>query len=132
MERVTEIKEGGKRETEGFSRSSRVMSWSAWRWMTMLGRVFATRLALPVSWAATAKPAPLSRDEYNKMTRQDRKGRFAPSAPRLILRSVLRFASPMARLPTFDGKGLRGYRRGWRSSKLRSSSLAADAGRARL
>ena len=30
-------------------RFSRVMSWSAWRWMTMLGRVFVTRLASPVS-----------------------------------------------------------------------------------
>ena len=55
MERVTEIKEGGKRETKD-SRSSRVMSWSAWRWMTMLGRAFVTRLASPVSWAATASP----------------------------------------------------------------------------
>lgn len=48
MERVTEIKEGGKRETKD-SKIFPVMSWSAWRWMTMLGRVFATRPASPVS-----------------------------------------------------------------------------------
>ncbi len=56
MERVTEIKEVGQARDQGFLRSSRVMSWSAWRWMTMLGRAFVTRLASPVSWAATASP----------------------------------------------------------------------------
>lgn len=47
-------------------RSSRVMSWSAWRWMTMLGRAFVTRLASPVSWAATA-----SRSAFPRRVQQD-------------------------------------------------------------
>ena len=55
MERVTEIKEGGKRETK----DSKIFPGYVLVRMEMdemLGRVFVTRLASPVSWAATASP----------------------------------------------------------------------------
>ena len=55
MERVTEIKEGGKRETK----DSKIFPGYVlvrMEWMTTLGRAFVTRLASPVSWAATASP----------------------------------------------------------------------------
>lgn len=105
MERVTEIKEGGKRETKdskifpGYVLVRMEMDDDAWTCVRNTPGVTGFL-------GGNGKPAPLSRDEYNKMTRRPGKA-IRPSAPRLIFRSARPSASPMARLPTLMARSPR-------------------------
>ena len=73
MERVTEIKEGGKRETKdskifpGYVLVRMEMDDDAWTCVRNTPGVTGFL-------GGNGKPAPLSRDEYNKMTRRPGKG----------------------------------------------------------
>ena len=93
MERVTEIKEGGKRETKdskifpGYVLVRMEMDDDAWTCVRNTPGVTGFL-------GGNGKPAPLSRDEYNKMTRS-------------IFRSARPSASPMARLPTLMARSPR-------------------------
>ncbi len=103
MERVTEIKEGGKRDEKdvkifpGYVLVRMEMDDDAWTCVRNTPGVTGFL-------GGNGKPAPLSRDEYNKMMRKTDKGGAAPSVPwstsRLAPRSVL---SPV-RSPISMGK----------------------------
>ena len=100
MERVTEIKEGGKRETKdskifpGYVLVRMEMDDDAWTCVRNTPGVTGFL-------GGNGKPAPLSRDEYNKMTRRPGKG----DSPKRT--SVRPSASPMARLPTLMARSPR-------------------------
>ena len=128
VERVTEIKEGGKRETKdakifpGYVLVRMEMDDDAWTCVRNTPGVTGFL-------GANGKPAPLSRDEYNKMMRKSAKG-GTPKRTSVSIEVGTPVKVVLWSSCRFRRQGVRGQTLRPPRSRSRCSSLPRDPGRA--
>ena len=128
-EHVTELKEGGKRDEKdvkifpGYVLVRMEMDDDAWTCVRNTPGVTGFL-------GGSGKPAPLSRDEYNKMMRKTDKGSSAPKRAVVDIEVGTSIRVTNGPLADFDRQGLRGYARAGQGQGHAPHLRPRDAGRA--